>query len=118
MDPAGGMMPFRNRAWRDTSSTRCHSRLALRYYGIFDHSRIRIDARAALAFTIYALCAVTAMVANSWFGFDAVRDFAIISSYLLLLVFWFRAPDSFIDMALATLAVCLVTEPATTPQAG
>jgi hypothetical protein len=53
---------------------------------------------------------MTAMVANSWFSFYAFRDFLIISGYLLLFVFRFRAPGSLIDMALATLAVCLVVE--------
>ena len=71
---------------------------------------MRIDSRSATAFAIYCICAMTAMVANSWSSFFALRDCAIISGYLLLFVFWFRAPPSLADMALLILTVCLAIE--------
>ena len=53
---------------------------------------------------------MAAMVANSWFNFYGVRDLVIISGYLLLFVFSFRAPTSLVDVGLATLTVCLIIE--------
>jgi hypothetical protein len=84
--------------------------LGFAYYSTFSHRQMQIDPRGAAAFALYALLAVTAMVANSWFNFYGVRDLVIISGYLLLFVFSFRAPTSLVDVGLATLAICLVIE--------
>lgn len=84
--------------------------LGLAYCSIYDSARMRTDPRAVLGLTVYCLCAMTSMAANSWFNFDAIRDVAIISGYLLLFVFWFRAPGSSVDIALFTLGVCLLVE--------
>jgi hypothetical protein len=84
--------------------------LGFAYYATFSHRQMQIDPRGAAAFALYSLLAMTAMVANSWFNFYGVRDLVIISGYLLLFVFSFRAPASLVDVGLATLAVCLVIE--------
>lgn len=82
------------------------------YYASFGGAHARIDARGALALIIYSTSALTAMVANSWNDFFALRDFAIVSGYLLLFVFWFRAPASIADMALSALGLCMIIEAA------
>jgi hypothetical protein len=84
--------------------------LGFAYYATFSHRQMRIDPRGAMAFALYSLLVMTAMVGNSWFNFYGVRDLVIISGYLLLFVFSFRAPSSLVDVGLATLAVCLVIE--------
>ena len=80
------------------------------YWLSFGVDRIRIDERGLAALGIYSVLAVTGIAANSWTEFYAIRDLTIICSYLLLFVFWFRAPDSAIDVCLVALALCQVIE--------
>jgi hypothetical protein len=80
------------------------------YYATFGGAHTRIDVRGALALVIYSTFALTAMVANSWSNFYALRDFAIVSGYLLLFVFWFHAPATIADMALSALGLCMIIE--------
>ena len=95
--------------------------LGCAFYLIIDHPQLRVDPRGVVALAIYLVIALTAMTANVWYDFLAIRDSTIITGYLLLFVLWFRAPSSIADMALATLAVAMVIEAVnrtmTTPQA-
>ena len=87
--------------------------LGLAYYVIFDGEQLRLDLFGAAALVMYSLLAVITMALNSWLNFYALRDLFIVSSYLFLFVFWFRAPASVTDMALAALAFCMVIEAVT-----
>lgn len=83
------------------------------YWLSFAGDRPRIDERARSALVIYVVLALTGMAANSWTDFYAFRDLTIVSSYLLLFVFWFRAPAGALDICLAAIAACMGVEAVT-----
>ena len=86
--------------------------LGAAYYLSYGGARPPIDDRAFVALAMYLALAVAGILINSWFGFFPYRDVFIVCSYLLLFVFWFRAPASIMDVALGAVAACLAIEAA------
>ena len=50
---------------------------------------------------------------NRWFDFFAIRDLAIITSYLFLFVLWFRASSTLADLSLLVLTISMIVEATT-----
>jgi hypothetical protein len=82
-------------------------------YLVVTHGRVKLNRPGVIALGLYLMCAVTSMVANSWYGFHALRDVAIIAGYLYLYALWFRMPASVADFSMFALAVCMLVEAAT-----
>ncbi|TDH57866.1 O-antigen ligase domain-containing protein [Dankookia rubra] len=82
------------------------------YYCVFGSVSSRISWHGALAFLLYATVSMLSLASNTLHGFYSVRDIAIISGYLSMYVFWFRAPAWCVDAALLTLALCIAIDSA------
>ena len=83
------------------------------YWLSFGARQLKLDLKAAAALGLYLVVAATGLAANDATRFYAFRDIAIVSGYLSLFVFWFRAPASVLNVCVVAVAVCMGIEGAT-----
>ena len=81
-------------------------------YLIMRRGRVKLHLPGVVALACYLAISGISMALNSWYDFFAIRDVAIIASYLYLFMLWFRGPAATADYCMFALAVGMLVEAA------